>query len=147
MPTAKDVANYFISLSVPSTPLAITPLKLQKLVYYAQGWYMAFKGEPLFHEDIKAWDHGPVVPELYFDYRHLGYLTIHHKPFENKVNGKRIFTKPQLDILDAVWEAYGEYDGKYLEELTHQEDPWLYTDKNDTIIKNKIRKYFQTQIN
>jgi uncharacterized phage-associated protein len=147
MPKAKDVAKYFISLSVPSTPLAITPLKLQKLVYYAQGWYMAFKGEPLFQEDIKAWDHGPVVPDIYYEYKHLGYLTIHPKPFENKVNGKRTFTKQQLEILDDVWEAYGEYDGKYLEELTHQEDPWLYTDRNDTIEKPLIRKYFQTLVN
>ncbi|ESU31292.1 hypothetical protein G3A_17490 [Bacillus sp. 17376] len=147
MPTAKDVARYFISLSEPSTPFAITPLKLQKLIYYAQGWYMAFKGEALYEDELKAWEHGPVVPELYYDYRHLGYLTIHPEPFENRINGKRIFTKTQLELLQEVWEAYGEYDGKYLEELTHQEDPWLNTNHNQTIEKTRIKKYFKSLMN
>ncbi|MBY0213847.1 MULTISPECIES: Panacea domain-containing protein [Priestia] len=143
MVKAKDVAKYFLSVSEPSTPWAITPLKLQKLVYYAQGWYMAIEKKPLFDDDLKAWDHGPVVPELYQDYKKYGYLTIPVESFyNNKKNGKEIFTEKQLEILESVWESYGEYDGKFLEEMTHQEDPWLYTNKNQTIEKNVIKKYF-----
>ena len=60
--TAFDVANYF--LSIPEYE-DLTNLKLQKLVYYAQGIHLAIYGKPLFNEAIKAWEHGPVVPELY----------------------------------------------------------------------------------
>ncbi|MFE4115795.1 Panacea domain-containing protein [Priestia sp. YIM B13448] len=144
MAKAKDVANYLLSLSTPNTPRAITPLKLQKLVYYSQGWHMALNnGEPLFDDDILAWEHGPVVSELYFDYKHYGYLTINPQPFSNiTTKNKKIFSNKQLEILKAVWDSYGEYDGKYLEELTHQEEPWLTTNRNEIIKKQKIKSYF-----
>ncbi|MGG2014025.1 Panacea domain-containing protein [Bacillus sp. S10(2024)] len=148
MPKAKDVAKYLLSLSKPNTPWSITPLKLQKLVYYSQGWHMAMNnGKPLFDDNLLAWEHGPVVSELYYDYKNYGYLTISPEPFSNTNNKrKRIFSDNQLEILDAVWEAYGEYDGKYLEELTHQEEPWLTTPKNEIIKKEKIKKFFSRLI-
>ncbi|WP_442598624.1 Panacea domain-containing protein [Neobacillus sp. D3-1R] len=147
MSRVEHVASYLLSVSKPGTSWSITPLKLQKLLYYCQGWYMAFsKGEPLFNEDLEAWEHGPVVPDIYFKYKHHRYLTISTEIFENKNRkGKTIFDKKQLDILNTVWETYGHYDGKYLEELTHQEDPWLETPKNTVISKNKILKFFSQQ--
>ncbi|MFB5194271.1 Panacea domain-containing protein [Neobacillus sp. KR4-4] len=143
MANVLNVAKYFISKSVPGTPLAITHLKLQKLVYYAQGWNLAINRKPLFQEEIRAWDHGPVVPELYYEYRSFGYFTIQNDKFNNKQNGKNIFSKAELKVLDQVWEEYGKFDGKFLEELTHQEDPWLYTNRNGKIEQNSMQKYFQ----
>ncbi|MGN7401919.1 Panacea domain-containing protein [Cytobacillus praedii] len=138
-----NVANYFLHKSIPSTPLAITHLKLQKLVYYAQGWNLAINGKPLFQEDLRAWDHGPVVPELYNEYREFGYFTIPSEKFSNKQNGKNIFSRAELKVLDQVWNVYGEFDGKFLEELTHQEDPWLDTRRNDEIQRNSMQSYFR----
>lgn len=138
-----NVANYFLYKSKPGTPLAITHLKLQKLVYYAQGWNLAINKKPLFQEEIRAWDHGPVVPELYNEYRSFSYFTIPTEKFCNKQNGKNIFGKSELAVLDQVWEAYGEYDGKFLEELTHQEDPWLYTRRNGKIEQKSMQTYFK----
>lgn len=145
MPRAEDVANYLLSLSKTSSVRAITPLKLQKLIYYTQGWHMAFSdGEPLFDDNIMAWDHGPVVPELYRKYKHRGSLTIKPVEFDNtNKKGKNIFSKKQINIINAVWEIYGEHDGKYLEELTHQETPWLTTRRNGIINKQKIFNYFK----
>ncbi len=40
-------------------------MKLHKLLYYAAGWHLGFTGEPLFDEDIEAWQYGPVVPSIY----------------------------------------------------------------------------------
>ncbi|WP_050181290.1 Panacea domain-containing protein [Domibacillus robiginosus] len=144
MPKATDVAAYLLSLSKPNTPWAVTPLKLQKLLYYCQGWHMAFSnGEALFEDDIVAWEHGPVVRDIYFEYKDYRYLTIPAKPFHNKTKkGKPIFTKRQQEILNSVWDAYGQYDGKYLEELTHQEKPWLTTPRDSIIQKRKISKFF-----
>ncbi|HDR7585532.1 hypothetical protein BW899_06625 [Bacillus mycoides] len=143
MANVRDVAKYFIHLSDESPLYAITPLKLQKLVYYAQGYHLRDTGKPLFKEDLLAWDHGPVVRKLYDDYKHLGYFTIAHEPFEDfeeKLNRKESKT------IREVREKYGRLDGKFLEELTHQEDPWLYTGRNGVIDTDVIKKYFTRQL-
>jgi uncharacterized phage-associated protein len=142
MASVFDVAKYFLHKSRPGTPQAITHLKLQKLVYYAQGWNLAINGKPLFYEDIRAWDHGPVVRELYDEYKKFGYFTIPAEDFNNQNNGKEIFTEDEIKVLDQVWNVYGKYDGKFLEELTHQEDPWLYTERNEIIEPSRIKRYF-----
>jgi uncharacterized phage-associated protein len=120
--TVFDVADYFLSKSVLNTDTAITHLKLQKLVYYAQAWYVtAFPNNgPLFPEDIEAWVHGPVCRELYYKYRSYGYEPI--PPKEDFPRYK--FTDEQISILEAVWEVYGHLDGKTLESITHSENPW-----------------------
>ena len=50
----------------------LRPLKLQKLLYYAAGYFGAAYGEPLLDSTIEAWDYGPVVPEIYREFRDCG---------------------------------------------------------------------------
>lgn len=64
----QDVADYFIWLANDSGSF-ISNLKLQKLVYYAQAWYLAIYGQSLFDEDFEAWVHGPIIPSLYQKYK------------------------------------------------------------------------------
>lgn len=137
MAEVRDVAKYFLSLSRESTPYAITPLKLQKLVYYAQGFHLRENGEVLFDDNLLAWDHGPVVRQLFDDYRDYGYFTIPCKPFNNNE-----LQQEEIETMDEVWEQFGNLDGKLLEELTHQEDPWLLTPRNRVIVIDLIRDYF-----
>lgn len=118
-PTVFDVANYFLKIVDRESGSCITHLKLQKLIYYAQAWHLAFTDDTLFDSRIEAWVHGPACPQLYNEYRGAGYdnLPAPEQPiFE--------FNQSELDTLEAVWECYGDYDGKFLEELTHQELPW-----------------------
>lgn len=130
----KTVANYFLSKSKMGTDLGITHLKLQKLVYFAQAWHLGLKGEPLFDSEIQAWIHGPVCPDLYNEYRNSSYKEL--EPV----------TEPEIapgvkEVLDSVWEIYGSYDGKFLEELTHLEKPWINARENllpDAISNNVI---------
>ncbi|RXJ14966.1 DUF4065 domain-containing protein [Bacillus albus] len=120
--TAYDVAEYFLSKSKPNTEQSITHLKLQKLLYYAQGWHLAIReGKALFDNEIQAWVHGPVCPDIYKQYSKYDYFEINPTE-EPQIIANNLSVKV---ILDAVWEAYGNYDGKFLEELTHQEEPWL----------------------
>ena len=72
MLTCFDVADYFLAQCDEDSGDIISNLKLQKLVYYAQGFSLAFFGEALFSEPIEAWMHGPVVPALYRKYSHYG---------------------------------------------------------------------------
>lgn len=47
----------------------ITPLALQKALYYIQGFYFAFYKIFLFPEDCQAWVYVPVYKNIYFSYR------------------------------------------------------------------------------
>ncbi|MED4022003.1 Panacea domain-containing protein [Priestia aryabhattai] len=147
MAKVKHVAEFFISLSKERTHYAITPLKLQKLLYYAQAFHLRDKKKTLFPEAIEAWKHGPVVPEIYRLYREYGYFTIPHSQFINE----QLFTQQpklvdcEIETIEKVWEDFGRLDGKFLEELTHQEDPWIFTDINEEIEIEKIIEYFANE--
>ena len=69
MPSAVDVARYFLAQSDDDAGDIISNLKLQKLLYYAQGVTLALTGKPLFSDPIEAWQHGPVVPSVYRLYK------------------------------------------------------------------------------
>lgn len=111
-PSALDVAEYILERSG-----AQGPKKLQKLVYYCQVWSIVWRGGPLFHEEIQAWVHGPVVSELYQMHAHQDRVLA--------VGGHsdRI-TQEQGDVIDEVLRYYSHLDGRTLSQLTHDEDPW-----------------------
>ena len=116
-----DVANYFITRNYdPSSESFITPLKLQKLCYYAQAFHIATYNSVLVPEEFQAWVHGPVCPKLYEKYKNYGMSPI--QPTEEFDSKK--YNDKQIKILDYVQREYGIYDGKFLEYITHQEKPW-----------------------
>lgn len=119
--TIHNVAKYFLSRVDLDAGSSMTPLKLQKLCYYAQAWNLVFNKERLFAGIFEAWAHGPVCPSLWRKYNHYGW---HEIPPITDFN-YQIFNEKQAEVLEAIWDAYGQYDGKYLEDLTHQEEPWL----------------------
>lgn len=121
MPTVLDVAKYFLSLVDESGGSVMTHLKLQKLCYYAQAWHLVFEDELLFTQKFQAWAHGPACPQLWRSYKRYGYNPI-PRPENFDV---AVFNPKQLSTLEEVWEAYGDYDAKYLERLTHEEKPWI----------------------
>lgn len=148
MTTIFDVANYFISRSESENPM--TPLKLQKLCYYAQAWSLVWDDDKLFDDEFQAWVHGPASYELYKKYQ--GYSPI--KEFVGEFN-ENIFSNDQLETLQAVWDGYGSYSGKYLEQLTHNEDPWKNArvgyspgqPSNVIIDKNSMKEYYSNLSN
>lgn len=122
MVTIYDVANYFRNCVDRGAGSVMTHLKLQKICYYAQAWHLVFEDRPLFGANFQAWTHGPVCPELYQEYKDYGYSPI---PEAEGLDPDCIFTTEQMEFLDEVWDTYGHYDGKYLEDLTHEELPWI----------------------
>jgi len=117
--TANQVANYIIYRANNAEEL-ITNLKLQKLLYYAQGYYLAFYNELLFDDEIQAWAHGPVVPSVYHEYKHFRWKPINQEVTEPKIEKKRI-----VDLLDLIIETFLPMDAYKLELMTHRESPWL----------------------
>ena len=120
------------------------PLKLQKLLYFAQGMSFCANDKELFSEDMEAWVHGPVVPDVYRSYMSYG-----REPITTYYEEEPI-PEDVLSVLDSVAKTYGKYDAKYLEKLTHDQAPWLYArsgldpdERSDkTIPKDLISDYF-----
>jgi uncharacterized phage-associated protein len=111
--------------------------KLQKLVYFAQGLHLAMRGAPLFGEPIEAWDHGPVVPGLYHDFKHRGNQGI--APPE-KFSAEDYLPEVR-EILDAVLSVYGQFSAWRLRDLTHEEPPWRETTRNANIAHSSLRDF------
>lgn len=113
MATAHDTAAYILAKTGP-----ITTMKLQKLLYYCQGWSLAWDSKPLYREEIQAWANGPVIYEVFK--RHRGQFTIDTWPAGNPHH----LTGDEKETIDAVIEGYGSLSGRELSEKTHDERPW-----------------------
>ncbi|MQU07685.1 Panacea domain-containing protein [Pseudomonas helleri] len=140
-----DVAKYFLAQSSEDAGDLISNLKLQKLVYYAQGFSLALSGRPLFDEHIEAWLHGPVIPALYHHYKDFGSGHIPH-PVAFDLG---IFTAQERELLDEAYEFYGQYSAWRLRQLTHDESPWRESYRegsNQVIHRDSMTRFFQTQV-
>ena len=143
---AQDVAEYFLTLVDDEAGDALSNLKLQKLVYYAQGFHLALMGKPLFDEPIEAWEHGPVVPVLYRKFKQYGSAAVLAPE-----NGIEIGAYPEevRDLLDEVYQVYGQYSASKLRNMTHAEPPWVeaHNVSPSTVISHdSMKRYFQTLV-
>lgn len=140
MLTCFDVAEYFLAKCDEEAGDTISNLKLQKLVYYAQGFYLAIEDEPLFDEPIEAWQHGPVVSALYQRYKEHGARSI---PIPEDLDFS-IFSEKQKEVLDEVYDVYGQFSAWKLRNMTHEELPWKETPITGIISQDLMKSYFKT---
>lgn len=139
--SASDIAKYFVSLVDEEAGDSISNLKLQKLLYYAQGAYLALHDEPLFPEPVKAWIHGPVVPQVYHEYKDFGAGAIavtKTDPYSYPVEVR--------EVLDEVNSVYGQFTAGKLRSMTHNEPPWINTPQSQTIPHNAMKEFFRTLV-
>lgn len=115
------VAKYFIKKNEKDNK-GLTKLKLQKLLYYSQAWNLVFNKEKLFPNQIEAWIHGPVVPEVWQEFKDFDFSVMSHPEISEKEFD--CLTENEKGILNDVWSIYGRFNGEHLEALTHNELPW-----------------------
>lgn len=128
----------------------ITPLALQKILYFIQGIYMVMFGEPLYKEDCMAWVHGPVYEKVYDLFKDFKYNPIEDNRFAIFKERFKELSDQEKRVIDLVINSFGKYSGKVLETITHNESPWkdARTDyeplqpSREIIDKNEIMKYF-----
>jgi uncharacterized phage-associated protein len=146
MATAKNVAELFLSWANKDGDL-ITNLKMQKLLYYAQAWYLVnFKGNPLFDDVVEAWDLGPVIPNTYHLYKRFGYNAISYKSNNNE---EKVFTHPQLAYLKEFYRKYIGFSAHELVNMSHNDAPWKETFEEgalNKIIPNALIKKYYTKL-
>ena len=112
----------------------ITNKKLQKLLYYVKAWGLVYFEDGILTDEFQAWVHGPVCPVVYQEYKKYGFGLIDNDMSEEKALELVLeFRKKQvaeglsdkMDLVDAVFDKYGQMTSLQLEMLTHQEDPWI----------------------
>ena len=125
MYSAESVANAFLDLARHDGKF-LTNMQLQKLVYIAHGYCLAKLRQPLFHNNIHAFEWGPVIPNLYKTLRQYGagevkdYILINEPPISED--------SQEMEIIKEVWQDYGELSGLELSALTHRTGtPWSET--------------------
>lgn len=139
--TAHEIAKYFVSLVDEDAGDSITNLKLQKLLYYAQGVNLALNDVPLFPEAIEAWTHGPVVPAVYRLYKQHGGQPIPVEPVE--IDG---YDEGLRELLNEVNDVFGQFSALKLRAMTHNEPPWRETPQGSVISLELMKKYFKTVV-
>ena len=139
--TAHEVARYFVSLVDEEAGDSITNLKLQKLLYYAQGVHLALEDGPLFLEPIEAWTHGPVVPVVYRSYRQHG-----AQPIPASAVNLEEYPPATRNLLDEVYDVFGQFTASKLRSMTHNEPPWKQTPQNGVITHQLMKDYFKTVV-
>ena len=136
-----DVAEFFIRVANQSEDDQMTNLKVNKLLYYAQGAFLARTGSLLFDNQIEAWPLGPVVPDIYHKYKVCG-----KSPISSDGDIDRAcFTDEEFDTLLDVMREYGQYTGSALVTFTHRPGtPWSNArDKNAIVLgQSDIKSYF-----
>ena len=117
-----------------------TNLKLQKTLYYVQGYYLDRFGKPLFDDEIVNWAYGPVVPEAYFEFCSYGASAIDPEPM------KQIFANlnnSETGYVCKVVKACLQRTARQLVDKTHTEDPWRNTFRNQIIDTMSIKDFFR----
>jgi uncharacterized phage-associated protein len=166
METPKAISNFFLEKSF-ETGIPLTPMKVLKLVYLAHGWHMGYYENPLINEAVQAWRYGPVVASVYHDFKQYGDSNIDKlaTQLEIETDGDWLFktltpmvqqsNEKQINILNAVWDAYKDWSGLQLSTLTHEEgSPWDLVwntrggkDEKAAIIPNDlIRDYYSDRV-
>ena len=144
MITALDVSEYFLKgLSEPDEGDIISNLKLQKLLYYAQGIHLTKYDEPLFEDEIVHWPHGPVVISVYKEYKIHGTQAL---PIPEVIKNISSFSNTYKDSIRLTYNNYGRYSAWVLSQKTHQEDPWKNTNQDEIITKEAIKNFFKVEL-
>ena len=121
--------------------IRISNLKLQKILYYIQGYAIKETHEPAFVAEIHNWQYGPVVEEVYFEYNQFRGEDIVLKDYDRRDG----FFKRKNAINDIVLKVLNNCKNKSafeLVEMTHKEDPWKNTRQNEVIKLDIISEYF-----
>ena len=158
---ASDIALWFIyktnaeiKENVAEVYEGITHLKLQKLLYYAQGVTLSMmNGKKLFNEKILAWEHGPIVQEVYNIYKDYGRKNLE---VESNENNDKIINNIESNsriskILNLVYDNFAIYTAWQLREMTHKvNSPWYITVQKEGLNKEiqveLIKDYFDKYV-
>jgi|TARA_R110000851_G_scaffold260044_2_gene412597 uncharacterized phage-associated protein len=134
MPTIQQIADYVIlRLKDNGNNYYLSTLAHQKLIYYCQAWHLALKKKPLFEDNFQAWVHGPVNRWVYANYN--SDKTIYSDLKMNDIidrSGIDRLSQEEISHVNLVLDSYAKFSASQLEEMTHNEEPWIEARGNFT---------------
>ena len=142
------IANEFLSLAAKDGA-ELSPMQVQKLVYFSHGWHLAFDQGALCSERAQAWRWGPVFPSLYHSLKHRGSGAI-----QEAIKVPWVITDEfASDLIGRVWQVYRDMTAIALSQLSHDPaGPWQlvrtqsHGDRNADIPDPVIRDYFRKKL-
>ena len=140
---AIDIAKKIICKTDVEHGDTLSNLKLQKLLYYMQGFHLVFFDEPFFNESIEAWTYGPVVPVVFQEFKKYKKRSINPDNYHDDL----VLTDDEQQMFDMVYSEYNRYSAVALMNMTHTEGPWKNHGIGDVITNEELRAFFLTQIN
>lgn len=150
-----DICRYVVNYS-NTCDNGISNLKLQKVLYFIQAYFLVVTGKPCFKEDIEAWNFGPVVPVAYREYKHFASTNIPYIQsyiiFGDYIwSAKRVpyadtlISHADKKLINSVVDKFADYSSTDLVALTQRQAPWINTylqDKTNVISLKAIQEYF-----
>lgn len=140
---ALAVAEWFLAWQQDEDDEGISNLKMQKLLYFAQGHFLAKHNVPLFKEEIEAWARGPVIRNVYNTFKKHGRAPIDEQQHLTKFNWDS-HRDVEQDLIE-IWNRYGCYTSTALGNFTHLQGPWRAAfdeTAGSAITHDSLRRYF-----
>lgn len=151
--SASSLAEYILQKYGP-----MSQLKLQKLLYYCEGYHLAYFDSSVVNEEFEAWMHGPVCPAIFHKYKDQSLI---YSDFRYTGSGdpeaalRQSLASEQFDYLNSILSELSTWTGPELEASTHMEKPWLEArvgfgeaDRCNVIIKKSTMKdYYKAELN
>ena len=129
--------------------LSVSPMQLQKLLYFCQGWNLEVRGQPLVSDNFHAWQYGPVHPYVYNAFKHFGSAAIDEPIMFDGGAISANLSPEERRLIGEVVSIYGRLSGPQMSHLTHAPGtPWYEVwnggvGKNDVIPLPRIEREFQ----
>lgn len=139
--TAFQIANAFIDKCNRDDGDSITNLKLQKYLYYCQGYYLGMYGESLFDEGIEKWYKSPVVPEVFHYYdENYGFESI---PADEATDHKEELDEQTVKFIDELYSILEEFSAIKLMRMVNMEPPVANAELKQEISTEEMQQYFR----
>lgn len=116
----------------------VTNLKLQKVMYYIQGYFFKNFGYAAFEDEIRRWHYGPVVPIVYYEYNSNGAA-----PLKCQDNVDIDLYNKERNLIQTIVKKCAGINTATLVEMTHHEEPWEQTEAGALISTEIIKNYFE----
>lgn len=101
----------------------VTPLALQKILYFIKGFSTQFLKTEIFTEKAQAWPHGPVYKDIYNCFSYYKGETIN---FKEILKGYEYdLSDEEKNLIDIIINAFGCYNGGILRNMSHLTTPWI----------------------
>lgn len=152
--SALDIARFVINYS-QEIHSPVTNLKLQKLLYFIQAFFLTKQDRPCFTDEIEAWSLGPVVPSVYHEFKSFGAWQLPYiKAYFDNKNGipvlmqgfdQSIISSFDRTQIQQIVSDFSSYSASVLVTVTHNQDPWkkAYQYGSRVISNNSIKNYFE----